>query len=360
MSGRADSEKTDGKFLGLDLATNRWVRADHAKSPAPVDSRPPPIATQTPTSGWGGIRTPGGLSPSLVFKTSAFDHSATHPVPFRIAVRGFRVCQGCPNGSWGQPIDFHPRGSCRAEQRPRAQNGTPGLRKVQGDHAVVGRECEDSRSSLQGLHKVLLGRPAVFSPTAMPVGRSTGLIALPGGRVVAVSRRPRYTARQQLLATGIKAKIPNGYAPRAETENAHLMNGVGLRAWRCRATCRAPGHKTMVVARNGRAFPQDSNDAEYSASPLQGPRGFGSSLHADAYAAPGEVVHFSCENPPAASLRQYLPRGLPFVLEPQFLHPLLGGYAVGIPAHQVVVFVQHLIQGDGVALAGAGGHRFLQ
>ena len=30
-------------------------------------------------SGCGGIRTPGGLSPTAVFKTAAFDHSATHP-----------------------------------------------------------------------------------------------------------------------------------------------------------------------------------------------------------------------------------------------------------------------------------------
>ncbi len=30
-------------------------------------------------SGWGGIRTPGGLSPTSVFKTDAIDHSATHP-----------------------------------------------------------------------------------------------------------------------------------------------------------------------------------------------------------------------------------------------------------------------------------------
>ncbi len=30
-------------------------------------------------SGWGGIRTPGPVSRSAVFKTAAFDHSATHP-----------------------------------------------------------------------------------------------------------------------------------------------------------------------------------------------------------------------------------------------------------------------------------------
>ena len=31
-------------------------------------------------SGWGGIRTHGRVSPTLVFKTRAFVHSATHPV----------------------------------------------------------------------------------------------------------------------------------------------------------------------------------------------------------------------------------------------------------------------------------------
>ena len=33
-------------------------------------------------SGWGGIRTPAGLSPRAVFKTAAFDHSATHPARY--------------------------------------------------------------------------------------------------------------------------------------------------------------------------------------------------------------------------------------------------------------------------------------
>ena len=31
------------------------------------------------TGGWGGIRTPGSLATSAVFKTVAFDRSATHP-----------------------------------------------------------------------------------------------------------------------------------------------------------------------------------------------------------------------------------------------------------------------------------------
>ena len=32
--------------------------------------------------GWGGIRTPGSLATSAVFKTVAFDRSATHPKLF--------------------------------------------------------------------------------------------------------------------------------------------------------------------------------------------------------------------------------------------------------------------------------------
>ena len=35
-------------------------------------------------SGWERIRTPGGLSPTAVFKTAALDHSATHPKLFHL------------------------------------------------------------------------------------------------------------------------------------------------------------------------------------------------------------------------------------------------------------------------------------
>ena len=34
------------------------------------------------TGGWGGIRTPGGVAPTTVFKTVAIDRSATHPKRF--------------------------------------------------------------------------------------------------------------------------------------------------------------------------------------------------------------------------------------------------------------------------------------
>lgn len=39
------------------------------------------------TGGWGGIRTPGRVAPSAVFKTVAFDRSATHPKLFLFAAQ---------------------------------------------------------------------------------------------------------------------------------------------------------------------------------------------------------------------------------------------------------------------------------
>ena len=38
-------------------------------------------------SGWGGIRTPVTVSRKLVFKTSAFNHSATHPISLSGIIR---------------------------------------------------------------------------------------------------------------------------------------------------------------------------------------------------------------------------------------------------------------------------------
>ena len=37
---------------------------------------------QARAGGWGGIRTPGRLAPTAVFKTAALNHSATHPNRF--------------------------------------------------------------------------------------------------------------------------------------------------------------------------------------------------------------------------------------------------------------------------------------
>ena len=41
--------------------------------------------------GWGGIRTPGSLATSAVFKTVAFDRSATHPKLFSTVLSNLAV-----------------------------------------------------------------------------------------------------------------------------------------------------------------------------------------------------------------------------------------------------------------------------
>ena len=51
-------------------------------STSPYTSGPVLRPADSSRSGWGGIRTPGGLSPSAVFKTAAIVHSATHPEEF--------------------------------------------------------------------------------------------------------------------------------------------------------------------------------------------------------------------------------------------------------------------------------------
>ena len=43
------------------------------------------------TGGWWGIRTPGGVAPTTVFKTAAFDRSANHPKLF-LSVFNLRFC----------------------------------------------------------------------------------------------------------------------------------------------------------------------------------------------------------------------------------------------------------------------------
>ena len=42
--------------------------------------------------GWGGIRTPGGVAPTTVFKTVAIDRSATHPKLFPAGLSNLRFC----------------------------------------------------------------------------------------------------------------------------------------------------------------------------------------------------------------------------------------------------------------------------
>ena len=45
-------------------------------------------------SGWGGIRTHGGVSPTPVFKTGALNHSATHPETCNKRVRQVWILGG--------------------------------------------------------------------------------------------------------------------------------------------------------------------------------------------------------------------------------------------------------------------------
>jgi hypothetical protein len=60
---------------------------------------------QQKTCGWGGIRTPGRLSPTAVFKTAALDHSATHPRPLesRAHCRLFRLHHACYRSPYARP-----------------------------------------------------------------------------------------------------------------------------------------------------------------------------------------------------------------------------------------------------------------
>ena len=60
----------DNLILGPGNFTKRVLKE-------PVEDKP--LYNLHESGGGGGIRTLGGLSPSLVFKTSAFDHSATPP-----------------------------------------------------------------------------------------------------------------------------------------------------------------------------------------------------------------------------------------------------------------------------------------
>ena len=66
------------------MAGNRTKRAQHLTvSAIPRDTQ---LIVTKGLSGWGGIRTPGGPSPTAVFKTAPLDHSGTHPV---LIFRGF-------------------------------------------------------------------------------------------------------------------------------------------------------------------------------------------------------------------------------------------------------------------------------
>ena len=82
----------------------------------------PSEAHRAQDGGEGGIRTPGELSPTEVFKTSAIDHSATSPVSrgegHASASRGrafsgpgaprFRASRGVPTACGPPPVSYTP------------------------------------------------------------------------------------------------------------------------------------------------------------------------------------------------------------------------------------------------------------
>ena len=69
--------------------------------------------------GWGGIRTPGRVAPSAVFKTVAFDRSATHPKLFHFAA-GLSNLRFCSHRAAGSPfVRAGRRSACLADSYAR-------------------------------------------------------------------------------------------------------------------------------------------------------------------------------------------------------------------------------------------------
>ncbi len=90
-----------------------------------ADGGVPDAKEDTQTSGEKGIRTPGQLAPSAVFKTAALDHSAISPEETSVAKSKLvGDCFSFPNGPSDPPfgLAFQPRSM--AWMRSRA---TPGL-----------------------------------------------------------------------------------------------------------------------------------------------------------------------------------------------------------------------------------------
>ena len=79
QSGRATG--TDGKCDVPSGARSGARKVAEQSNTVQRDAvKPGETREKTPEpSGWGGIRTPGTLSRTAVFKTAALDHSATHP-----------------------------------------------------------------------------------------------------------------------------------------------------------------------------------------------------------------------------------------------------------------------------------------
>ena len=57
--------------------------------------------------GWGGIRTPGGVAPTTVFKTVAIDRSATHPKLFSAGLSNLWFCSLPAPTAWVENFGYY-------------------------------------------------------------------------------------------------------------------------------------------------------------------------------------------------------------------------------------------------------------
>ena len=75
--------------------------------------------------GWGGIRTPGGVAPTTVFKTVAIDRSATHPKLFLRRSFNLRFCSlGAPGGAAHHSFARGGADACHADSYARPSQST--------------------------------------------------------------------------------------------------------------------------------------------------------------------------------------------------------------------------------------------
>ena len=76
--------------------------------------------------GWGGIRTPGGVAPTTVFKTVAIDRSATHPELHHTAgLSNLRFCSlAAPGGAAHHSFALDCADACLADSYARPSQST--------------------------------------------------------------------------------------------------------------------------------------------------------------------------------------------------------------------------------------------
>ena len=78
--------------------------------------------------GWGGIRTPGGVAPTTVFKTVAIDRSATHPKLFYRRSFNLRFCSlTAPGGAAHHSFALDCADACLADSYARPSQSTAAL-----------------------------------------------------------------------------------------------------------------------------------------------------------------------------------------------------------------------------------------